>query len=259
MSPKRVIYTGNFSINWDYFKGVQGWHIKNMYGMYNYAKKHGADFKVIDNSNRALQNFYDSCRRISGNKSDGWNIGTLSSIYALIDFVNGPYDEFCWLDLDICIRKTYMDIFNLLKPGHLTVEFGDILTSQTNIKSQFVKEFLGLTHNKYCNTSTFLFNKDTAYKIISLFEQWNVKMESLIDSIEFIERLCNFYKDSPHFMSDECLIEGVINTDILPLHCVPKEYVAHVIIPGQVADPTMDVWGFHFASDTKTQIESFQL
>lgn len=253
---RKVIYTGNFSINWDYFKGVQGWHIKNMYGMYNYAKKHGADFRVIDNSNRELQWFYDKCREISGHKADGWNIGTLSSIFALKDFINSQYDLFCWLDLDICIRKTYMSMFDLYHEGTLVVEHDKVYEPLNNKKQDFIQNFMGLHHKKYCNTSTFILTKSTAKIIIDYLE---VCHGMKFDSLVFIQSLCNFYKDSPHFMSDECIIEGVLNSDIVPVETVDKRYVAHVIHPGQVADPKMDVWGFHFASNTKTQIESFDL
>jgi hypothetical protein len=40
---------------------------------------------------------------------------------------------------------------------------------------------------------------------------------------------------------------------------IPKEYYPKIILPGQIADPSDDIWGFHFAGTTKNQIESFPI
>jgi hypothetical protein len=252
---RRVIYTGNFSINWDYFQGVQGWHIKNMWAMYNYGKRHGADFRVIDNSNRLMQSFYDSCMEYSNGKIGGWGIGAFSSLFALKDFIRGDYDEFCWLDLDICIKKTDISIFGALNKGCLTVESYKVIHDSENTKKTFVQDFFNLEHTRWCGTGVVLLDKPTAWKIFNFLEE---KYYVYLDSC-FAQELCDFLMRADYLINDEHIFEGIINSDIVPTVNIPGEYRPHIVYPGDIADPTMDVWGFHFAGTTKNQIESFQL
>ena len=257
---KRIIYTGNFSISWDYYKGMQGWHIKNLWAMYNYAKKHGADFRVIDNSNNKMQWFYNECKRLTHGASDGWSIGTLASFFALQDFVESEYDEFCWLDLDVCIKKTDTNLFNVLKKDCITIENYVVIHDSENPKKTFVQDFMGIGHNRWCGTGMFMMNKETARKTLSFLEKDH--MISFSHSFfmgEFIEKLIPFYKQHEGFVTDEHLMEGILNWGVVDYYTPPRKYLAKIIFPGQTADPSDDVWGFHFAGTTKNQIESFPM
>lgn len=249
-----VIYTGNFSINWDYFKGLQGWHIKNYYELFNYSSRWGADFRVIDNSNKRLTNVYNMYRDLSNNKADGWNIGTLSSIVAIEDFINSPYDNFCWFDIDICVTKPYLNIFNCLSDD-ITLEYDKIYSSYGyHRKRKFVSGFLGINHEKYCNTGMFLLTKVGAYKLLNAIKNMGVDLTNE----DFAKRLVDYYKNDHDFMSDECIIEAIVNYESdLIFNKTAELYHPFVIVPGDDINPYLDVFAYHFASSTKHSILNF--
>lgn len=256
---RRIIYTGNFSISWDYYKGMQGWHIKNLWGLHQYSKRHGVDFRVIDNSNVKMQWFYDECKRRSYGAADGWSIGTLASFFALQDFVESDYEEFCWLDLDICIKKTDTNLFDALKKDSLVLENYVVIHDSENPKKTFVQEFMGIAHYKWCGTGMFIVNKEIAQKILAFLKDHRIDFSHVYFMGEFIDSLIPFYKQRGGFVTDEHLMEGVINGTGIDSFMPLKEYLPKIIFPGQTADPLDDVWGFHFAGTTKNQIESFPM
>lgn len=248
-----VIYSGNFSINWSYFQGLQDWHIYNMYYFQKYAERHGADFKVIDNSNRKMSDLYSYLRKISGQDADGWGIGTLSSIIALYEFVNSKYDNFCWMDLDICIIKPEINVFDYLK-NDMVIDYADLKEITYNRKQRFVNHLLGIDLKHYCNSSMVMLTKDAARKVLNNFKKMRCNIEDNI----FLLKVVEFFKGQKDFMSDECFFEALLNFDNgMTIDKWPRDLHSEVLSANSHRDFNRDCFSYHFASATKFLIVDF--
>ena len=258
---RKVIYTGNFSSNWGYFKGVQNWHILSMHAQNKYAKSIGAEYRVIDNSNDTMRKIYDLYRGISNGEADGWTLGTLVTYAALAEFSYGPHDSMVWLDMDIYIRKHYIDMFDYIVQDKLYIDHYDpeLNTTQTIHKKFFVNS-RGLDYTRNARAGTFMVNRAVVYDYFNRLKELDIN----ILHPSFAKKVCDEYKEfsktdeakkSPvMFMCDECLIDALISHG-LQYEDTPKDLKCPVIY-GDDYDRKADVFGFHFAGKFKYHIES---
>lgn len=254
---KKVIYTGNFSSNWGYFHGVQPWHIRSMYHQLAYAEKHGADYKVIDNSNERMQSIYSLYREISGGVADSWTLATLVTYAAIQEFSNSEYDQMCWIDIDLFIKKPDIDLFSYYDPGHLCLyhyyadsRYGD------GLSQRFFSNFVGVEHKKYVQAGFIILDRQAAYDILNALNHLKIKVENK----EYAKTLWSYYhelrdtkmaRDMPvKFMCDECLLSACISTGKIKLQ-FPHDDLYSYITNGQNYDRSKDCFSVHFTAGGK--------
>lgn len=248
---KNIIYTGNYSINWSYFKGMQGWKIENLYHMKKYCNRHNIEFRVIDNTYPRMDHLFNWLRKNSDNKADAWNIGTLSSIIAHYDFLEeDKYENFCWLDLDTCITKPDVNLFDYIKDD-LCIDYKDGF--RENYKKNKFLRFFELENNHFCNTCFFMMTKNGSLKFDKVCKNLGIDLKNQ----EFLKSMIEYFRGDNHFMSDECIVEAAINTGELSIHSVRKDMDIVTIKPH---DPKIYKKGpflYHFPSQAKLFVEDF--
>lgn len=250
-----VIYTGNYSINWDYFKGIQDWQIYNFYHLQKYCERHNIALRIIDNSHVGMNSAFRYARSISNDRADGWSIATWCSVAAVTEFADSnEFDNFAWVDLDLCIIKPGINIFDQLK-GDVLLDIDDVLSPRGNIKERFVEGMAGFPYKQYCNTSIIVTNKQGAMDIKNRLLNLNLHPYQT----GFLDRLVEFYKNDKEFLCDEGFIEAVLNSETyIKFQRWPEILKSEVITP---VSPHRDYWldrfSYHFASHTKDLITGF--
>lgn len=249
-----VIYTGIFSINWDYFKGTQAWQIYNLYHMQKYCERHGAELRIIDNSHKKMNEIFDYARKNSDYLADAWNIGTLSSIVALEEFATErKYNKFLWLDADISITMPEYNIFNIINDP--IIEVGQ--KSDNYKKEKFMMHCIN-THkvNQYelsCASGIYGMNLDRAIAVIDLLRTREIFPE---DYKILINDMIKLYKGDKHFISDECIMEALVN--IIKFNSLKDRISIELITESSEKDfGKIDKFCYHFASGTKRLIKEF--
>jgi hypothetical protein len=250
---KNVIYTGNFSINWDYFKGTQSWQIYNLYHIQKYCERHNAELKIIDNSNKWLSDTHSYIREKSNYKADSWSIATWCSVAAIRDFVYSDYDYFGWIDLDICIIKPELNIFDYLT-GDFMIDHGDAPDGGIGFKKKFIESMTVFPYKKNCSTAIIVANKQGCMDI------YNRLLNLGLDPADhkFLDRLIELFKNDKGFICDEGLVEvGLNSSAYTKFQQWPEELRGEVITATSHRDFTKDCFSYHFASHTKDLIPGF--
>jgi hypothetical protein len=264
-----VIYTGAFSIGWNYFDGLQQWQIYNLYNMQKYCDRHDIELRVIDNSNKELSSLFSYAREKSNYKADSWNIATLSSIIALNDFSKRNDDKFLWLDLDFVITDHKLDIFKYIDEYHILIElwyktiFNEKKEKFFSYLNRYLPQNAQYIFPLLCYSGIFGCDTIRAKGIIDFMHS-----HSVYPTYSFIDDMIELYKGDKHFISDECIMEFVCNNYAgsegngrinVPVNI--KDYINIELVTEDNMDSVNaisdDFFGYHFASGSKINIPKF--
>lgn len=252
---RNILYTANYSINWDYFKGLQDWHIYSLYYLRRYCEKHNIELRVIDNSNVKMDGLYKTAKKLSFDGADSWNIATWSSLVAMDDFLwHSDADNFAWVDLDICIIKPGLNIFNYLEKD-VMIDYKTVTDPKPCKKRAFVEDMTGSKYEKYCNTSIIMANRGGVADIQNKLTNLNV------NPLNSLERIINCWlttDDGYQIICDEGLMECFLNSfGYTRLQPWPADLVSEVVTSLDFNDFWLDRFSYHFASATKPMIKRF--
>ena len=255
-----VIYTGVFSIGWDYFNGLNPWQIYNLYHMQKYCEKHNIELRIIDNSNSIINKLFEYAKRESNSKADSWNIATLCSIVALEDFVRRKDGgNFFWLDADICITDINYNIFNLITKDAIYIETSNYRVNEKKdlFYSYFSKKYpiIYVNNDTACYSGIFGMNDIRAKRTVEFLHDYDI---DICNFSPFVDSMIKLYKDSRHFISDECIFQVLVNSYLRHNTCNIGDLLKiKVITHDSDRNFDEDVFCYHFASETKYLIPEF--
>jgi hypothetical protein len=250
-----VMYTGVFSIGWEYFNGLQDWQICNLYHMQRYCDWHGIELRVIDNSHTKMRAIFDYARQHSGYKADSWNTATLCSLVALEEFVEQQeHDRFFWFDADVCIVEQLYNIFGIIDKFPV-IELGE--KTPNHKKEKFVKNYIDKAcfptrHRLSCYSGIYGMDAATGTSILKTLRNEGLFPE---DVTILLDEMIELYKGDHHFVSDECIMEALVN--IVPFTNIKEHIDIELITEGSPKEYFKDVFCYHFASGTKRLIKEF--
>jgi len=246
---KNVLYTGNFSIGWNYFNGLQRWQIYSLYNLQRYCERHKIELRVIDNSHTGMSSFHSWLMQKSNWGADNWSIGTMTAIFAQEDFLKSDFDNFAWIDLDVLIINTSMNMFDFVQKEKVSVAYSknpDCDLDHLFRKKRFLLDFLRIRPDVHCSTGFYLMDRALAQEASSYRTQlglnpFNDRWNDIIE----------YFSKGPYFLTEETIMDALLNAG-LPKTQLPPEL--HVEMMSEIIIREPLPFAYHLISGNKPRL-----